>query len=289
MIESETITLELDVSLERYGTGIAGGPSPRAICATGSGSDALNKVLGPSFKLAYAGEDLVRLVDTSDADHIKERLKNYDAAIIGTAYQLERRAVTLNSYEKTPNDKTYEFYLDGRYGARENDVPSDDSDIHASIFKNTVRACREAGICHLVVFETPRTVQHMDFVKVLEEEGIPYTYIRTDSALKKDITYTFEKGISNKLGVVRLSPGSKLADTDTLETENRLPVSREDIAAFIVQSLMTLDWGQSRILEINSCVSNISSGYGEKESRGQRYDKEWCTNSKILADVLSAL
>jgi hypothetical protein len=52
---------------------------------------------------------------------------------------------------------------------------------------------------------------------------------------------------------------------------------------------MTLDWGQSRILEINSSVSNISSGYGEKEFRGQRYDKEWCPNSKIFADVLSAL
>jgi hypothetical protein len=283
------ITLELDVSLERYGTGIAGGPSPRAICATGSGSDALNKVLGPSFKLAYAGEDLVRLVDTSDADHIKERLKNYDAAIIGTTYQLERRAVTLNTYEKTPNDKTYEFYLDERYGAWDIDVPSDDSDIHASIFRNTVRACRKAGICHLVVFETPRTVQHMDFLKVLEEDGIPYTYIRTDSTLKKDITYTFEKGISNKLEVVCLSPGSKLASTDTLKTGHRLPVNCEDIAALIVQSLMTLDWGQSRILQINSSVSNISNGYGEKDFKGQRYDKEWCPNSNIYADVLSAL
>jgi hypothetical protein len=228
-------------------------------------------------------------VDISDVDHIKERLKNYDAAIIGTTYQLERRSVTLNTYEKTPNDKTYEFYLDERYGAWENDVPSDDSDIHASIFKNTVRACKEAGICHLVVVETPRTVHHVDFLKVLEEEGVPYTYIRTDSALKKDITYTFEKGISNKLGVVRLSLGTKLASVDTTKIENSLPVNREDIAALIVQSLITLDWTQSRILEINSSVYNVSSGYGAKESRGQRYDKEWCPNSKIFADVLSAL
>jgi hypothetical protein len=131
--------------------------------------------------------------------YIKDRLKGYDAAIIGTMYQLERRAVTLNTYEKTPNDKTYEFYLDQRYGAIENDVPNDDSEIHQMIFTNSVRAFKEAGICHIVAIETPKTVNRMDYLNVLDNEGVAYTYIRTDSPLKKDITFTFEKGISSKI------------------------------------------------------------------------------------------
>jgi hypothetical protein len=229
-------------------------------------------------------------VDTSDADHIKERLKGFDAAVIGTTYQLERRTVTLNTYEKSPNDKTFEFYLDERYGAWEEDVPDDNSDIHASIFCSTIRACKEAGIAHLVVVETPRTRHRMNFLSALEEEGVAYTYIRTDSPLKKDITYTFEKGISNKLEVVSISPESKFASVDALETAyGPPPLNREDIAALIVQSLMTLDWGQSRILKINSSVLNVSSGYGEKDSKGLRFDKEWCPNSNIYAEILSTL
>ena len=275
-----------------YGTGISPQSSPRLICATSGGAEALNRVLGPCFKLAFAGEDLVRLVDTSDAAHIKERLNGFDAAILGTTYQLEQRAVVLNTYEKTPNDKTFEFYLDEKYGAWENEVPSDDSDIHTTIFKNSVQACKEAGICHLIVMETPRTVRPSDFIDIREEEGLAYTYIRTAYPLKKDLTYTFEKGISsNKLGVVRLQNGSTLAPPlDAQKSENEPAVSREDFAALIVQCLMTLDWSESRILEVSpSPDSAISSGYGDKRNKRQKFDREWCPNSELFADILSAL
>ena len=247
----------------------------------------MNKVLGPAFKLAYASEDLIRLVDTTDMWYIKERLKGYDAAIIGTTYQLERRAVTLNTYEKTPNDKTYEFYLDQRYGALENDVPSDDSEIHKSIFTNSIRACKEAGVSHIVVIETPKTVNRMDYLNVLDNEGVAYTYIRTDSPLKKDITITFEKGISSKLGISMRS--KLLTSIATPNTEDKTAISREDIAALVVQSLMTLDWDKTRILEVHSSGMNASSGYGEKETRRQKYDKQWCPNSVLLADILSSV
>jgi hypothetical protein len=282
---SNALELVLSTPLEsRYGTGLT---SPRAICATGSGSDALNKVLGPAFKLAYASEDLIRLVDTTDMSYIKDRVKGYDAAIIGTAYQLERRAVTLNTYEKTPNDKTYEFYLDQRYGAIENDVPSDDSEIHQMIFTNSVRACKEAGISHIVAIETPKTVNRMDYLNVLDNEGVAYTYIRTNSPMKKDITFTFEKGISSKLGVSKRS--KLLASIATPNADDGTDINREDIAALVVQSLMSLDWAESRIFEVHNTGVNVSSGYGEKETRGQKYDKQWCPNSDLLADALSSV
>lgn len=272
-----------------YGTGIAGISSPRAICATASSSGTINKVLGTAFKLAFMGEDLIRLVDTSDVSHISERVKNFDAAVLGTTYQLEKRTVSLNTYEKTPNDKTFEFYLDERYGAWDNGVPDDDSDIHTSIFRNSVRACVEAGVSHLVVMETPRTVRPMDFLNILKEEDITYTYIRTGSPLKKDINYSFEKGITNKLGVVRHPAGSSLTSYETQNPENEPAIYREDLAALIVQSLMTLDWGESRVLEVSPTPgSTITSGYGAKRSK-LKFDKDWCPNSGILAEVLSAL
>lgn len=270
-----------------YGTGIAGISSPRAICATGPSSGQANKVLGTAFKLAFMGEDLIRLVDTSDVDHIKDRVKSFDAAVLGTTYQLERRTVTLNTYEKTPNSKTFEFYLDEKYGAWENDVPENDSDIHTSMFRNSVKACVEAGLSHLVVLETPRTVNPMEFLNILDSEDITYTYIRTGSPLTKDKSYSFEKGITNKLGVVRQPAGSSLTTFERLENEPA--IFREDLAALIVQSLMTLDWGESRVLEVSHTPgSSIYTEYGAKRSKA-KFDKEWCPNSGLLAEVLSAL
>lgn len=250
------------------------------------------QVLASAFKAAYAGEDLMRLVDTSDVSHIAQRLKNFDAAIIGTTYELERRAVTLNTYEASVNDRTYEMYLDEKYGAwKRDDDPRDDAEVHASIFRNSVRACREAGVSHVVAVETPRTARPADFVDVLEEEGVAYTYVRTRAPLTKDKYYTFEKGITNRLGVVAMPAGSRLEPFDAQASEGE-SVYREDLAALIVQSLMTLEWGESRILEVSHTPgSEISTGYGGKSKESQRlkFDKDWCPNSGLLAEVLSSL
>jgi len=272
-----------------YGTGISPMSSPRAICATNAGAEGLNKVLGPKFKLAYAGEDLIRLVDASDVNHIKERLKAFDACVLGTTYQLEQRSVTLNTYEQNPNAKTFEMYLDERYGAWTKNVPRNDADVHTSIFRNSVEACREAGLSHLVVVETALTACPMDFIDILEEEGVAYTYIRTVAPLTKDINFTFEKGITNQLRVVRLPAKSRLVSFDAESSEEPV-VYREDLAALIAQTLMTLDWGESRILEVSSSPgSKVKSEYGGNMPKGLSFAKEWCPNSELLAEVLTAL
>ncbi len=269
---------------ERYGTGIAGGSSPRAIGATRSTSEALNKELTTSFSLAYAGEDLVRLVDTSTVQHITERIKLFDAAVLGTVYQLERRTATLNTYEKTPNDKTYDFYLDERYGAREDDVPADDADIHVDMFRNMVKACKESGsIQHLVVLETPKTSRPMDFVNILEEEGIAYTYLRVKSAMKKDVYFTFDKGIKDSLDVVSVPVELPLEPIDASNAGNESVVYREDVAALIVQSLMSLDWSKSRVLEVSASSTPVEFVPPGKKAK---FDKEWCTNSKLIGEKL---
>lgn len=50
-----------------------------------------------------------------DVDAISQRLKGYDAAMIGTVYTLEQRPVSLNTYETNPNSKTLEMYMGDRY------------------------------------------------------------------------------------------------------------------------------------------------------------------------------
>ena len=266
-----------------YGTGISGLQAPRALAATSTSADALNKVLASSFKLAYAGEDLIRLIDTSDVDHIIERVRSYDAAVLGTTYQLEKRAVTLNTYEKTPNDKTYDFYLDEKYGAWENDVPSDDSEYHVQLFMNAVQACLESGtIRHLVVIETPRTYDPQVFVNILEEAGIPYTYIRVKGTLIKDISFSFDKGVKDSLAIAQYRAGT-IYPIDAEVYENERPIYREDIAALVVQSLMSLDWQESRILEVSSSPNSLKNFVTDSKSR---IDRDWCVGSQLLAQSL---
>lgn len=266
-----------------YGTGISGLSSPRALAATSTSAEALNKVLASSFKLAYAGEDLIRLIDTSDVDHIIERVRSYDAAVLGTAYQLEKRAVTLNSYEKTPNDKTYDFYLDEKYGAWENDVPSDDSEYHVQLFMNAVQACLESGtIRHLVVIETPRTYDPQVFVNILEEAGIPYTYIRVKGTLIKDISFSFDKGVKDSLAISQYR-AETIYPIDAEVYEKERPIYREDIAALVVQSLMSLDWQESRILEVSSSPNSLKNFVPDSKSR---IDRDWCVGSQLLAQSL---
>ncbi|KAL3765895.1 hypothetical protein ACHAWO_007582 [Cyclotella atomus] len=266
-----------------YGTGIAGGSSPRAIGATRTTSEALNKVLTPCFKLAYAGEDLVRLVDTTNKDYITDRLKSFDAAVLGTVYQLESRTVTGNTYEKTPNDKTFDFYLDERYGVNEAGVPADDSEYHLQMFETTVHACKDSGsIHHLVVLETPRTKRPVEFINILERENMPYTYIRAKH-FKKDKTYSFEKGVKDKLNIKLLHKGTTALSEDQPKEDDAL--YREDLAALIVQSLMSLNWKKSRILEVSAAESIVS----EAPSKKQKFDKEWCPNSQVYAEMLASL
>ncbi|KAK1747882.1 hypothetical protein QTG54_001845 [Skeletonema marinoi] len=268
-----------------YGTGISGQSSPRAIAATSSSAEALNKVLGSAFKLAYAGEDLVRLIDTSDVDHIIERVKSYDAAVLGTVYQLEKRTVTLNTYEKSPNDRTYDFYLDEKYGAWENDVPSDDSEYHAQIFTNALQALVESGsMKHVVVVETPRTCDPMVFINILEEAGIPYTYLRIKGKLIKDISFSFDKGVKDSLAVSKFQPGF-IYPIEAEVYENERPVYREDVAALVVQSLMSLDWSESRILEVASSPNPLNNFVPTKK---QRTDRDWCFNSALLENSLNS-
>jgi len=267
-----------------YGTGIAGVQSPRAIGSTGTTGIALNKELTSKFKLAFCSEDLIRLVDLLDVDYTRDRLLNFDAAVIGTTYQLEQRSVTLNTYEVTPNDKAFEIYLDEKYGAKSDNAPPDDDIFHEVVFQNSIRACTEAGLSHVVVIETPQTGQRRQlYLDILESQSdITYTYIRSMSPMGKDITYSFEKGVNSLVEIS--SPKSFSA-----KSADGAELKRETLAALAVQALQSCDWETSRILEVEALPGDPpSTEYGQKRSK-QNFSREWCPNSQIIAEKLELL
>ena len=277
-----------------YGTGLGGVSTPRSICATPIGSDALNRVLGRTFKLAFAGEDMIRLTNMQDTDAISQRLKGINAAVLGTVYQMEKKSIALGSYEKSPNDKTYEFYLDDKYAA-EWEIPADDMETHLTMFQNSVDACKAAGLEHIVVVETPSTKDMKPFAKILDDAGIPFTYIRVDGQLETTKMYSFEEGVQFDLDV----QGSNMADnyltrngyvsgdwSDNViqATGTNDIVAREDVAALAVQSLMSLEWTKSRCLSVASLSPFEELDWKQKSK--VKSDKDWCMKSEVLADAL---
>ena len=290
-----------------YGTGISGvSSSPRAICATSAGSDSLNKILGRSFKLAYAGENFMRLTNMQEVESIEARIKGYDAAVIGTIYQLENRPVTGGSYDNTPNDKTLEFYLDNR-NMVEATVADDDMDVHLTLFQNCIDACKAAGIEHVVVIETPATKDSKPFAKIIDKSGINFTYIHTSGELENTMMYTFEEGIQSDLNV----QGFTLADdhttkggyssgdwsdsfVDEIKGNEKQNVPREDLAAVVVQSLLTLDWNRSRCLDVSSggplnVEDDSSADTPYVPAKILKSDKDWCMKSELIAAKMSTI
>ena len=271
-----------------YGTGMGGVSSPRNVCATATNSMALNKILSRNFVLAYAGEDQMKLTNMVNVDMIASRLSGYGAAVIGTVYHLEQRPVTACTYETGPNSKTWEFYLEG---PRRPDETSqvDDQALHLQLFENTLRAAKQANLKHLFVVETPRTKQPQDFGALLNQYGVPFTYLRIDGELDNYPDHTHLKGVQGDLFI-----GGKIMDTSTNWmaeltpplTEGMSPLFREDLAACIVQSLQSLDWGVSR------CLRVASLGDWEGARKGKitgRQDGEWCGNSNVLAEKLAGV
>eukprot|EP00550_Attheya_septentrionalis_P002192 CAMPEP_0198293756 /NCGR_PEP_ID=MMETSP1449-20131203/18728_1 /TAXON_ID=420275 /ORGANISM="Attheya septentrionalis, Strain CCMP2084" /LENGTH=349 /DNA_ID=CAMNT_0043993467 /DNA_START=98 /DNA_END=1147 /DNA_ORIENTATION=+ len=274
-----------------HGTGIAGPTSlsPRCICATGAGSMSLNRILSKSFRLAYAGEDLVKLTNMQDVSAISKQLEWADAVILGTANQLQTAPVTGNTYETSPNQKTLELYLDtqsSRGTLDEDDTMTKDPIVQLQMFKNTIQACKEAAVGHVVVVQTPQTQDPQAFGKILDESGLKFTYIVSGSTMESVKDYTFYKGVQGNLNIEGLTIDkdgnsiSSLLNNDDTGTDRT--IAREDIAALSVQCLLSLDWDTSRYI-------NVENGGQLTADTPARVDKEWCVNSDQLAMKLTSI
>jgi hypothetical protein len=287
-----------------YGTGVGDGASgssiPRCITATATGSMALNRVLSKNFKLAYAGENMMALTDMTCVSRMTSALDSMDAVVLGTHYQLETRAVTGNTYETSPNDKTQELYLDECRAADDNVM---EEDYHIELFKRTIEACAAAGVKHVVVIETPQTQSDQDqYCQVLEESGVPFTYIQTKGSWTNAKDYTFEKGLGQRF-ILKSAPITSTGGNSPSALQGLLiqqevkedasaTVFREDIAALAVQCLISLDWTASRYIVAESISTTDAGNSNSVDNTGRRKlllkksDKIWCRNSESIAKLL---
>lgn len=280
-----------------YGTGIG---APRAIVATAVGAISLNKIISQSFKLAFAGEDLIRLTNMEEVNHIKERLKGFDAAILATTYTCESRPITLNSYNLTPNQKTLEIYMDDRYGV--DGSLQNDMNAHLARFQNTVQACKEAGLQHIVVVESPNTNNPRPFAEILDKIGIPFTYVHASGSIENTKFYTFEKGIQFDVGIEGFTLSHKYLDRagymngdwsdrfiSDSKSNKKQSIAREDLAAVVVQGLMSLDWSRSRCLDVWSDGKRVTQTQDDGTyvpRKMLKSDRYWCVNSDIIENRL---
>jgi len=169
-----------------YGTGLAGGGSSvRTIGATAETSLRLNRCLSKQFVLAFADESYVKLTNVlSSSEAIQERLQGWNALVLGNALTVQRRPVTLNTYEQTPNDQTYEIYWDAPRGQQQAAAVATSEDdslsttsamkqqqqqqqqqkdvedaVVETILKNVLQAAQQAGIQHIVAVNHRRQPQ----------------------------------------------------------------------------------------------------------------------------------
>ncbi|KAG7339236.1 hypothetical protein IV203_002118 [Nitzschia inconspicua] len=262
-----------------YGTGISGvGGSPRAVVATSAGSVSLNGILSKNFILAQADESFVKLTNMTIVDAIQSRLNGFDAAILGTRFTLEPRPVTLGSYEKSPNDKTMEFYMERPRIATVKGI--DDPNYSLQLFNNILQACKSEGLRHLVVIETDSefdtdTVAGDKYLALLEEVGVPYTYIRPVGSFENLKEYTYAKGVQSTL---------KITQPTSLEEfqSGSGTLYREDFAAVCVQALLSLDWSDNRVLQVEPVGS-----LGQEIAGRAIPQREWCMNSDSLQELLA--
>lgn len=264
-----------------YGTGIAGvGGGPRAVVATSSGSVSLNSVLSNHFILAQADESFVKLTDMTSLEAVQSRLKDFDAAIVPTRFSLEPRPVTLGSYEKTPNDKTMEFFME-----RPRMVTAkvmDDPTYSQQLFNTILQASKTEGLRHLVVLETDSEfdtdrVAGDKYLQLLEEAGVPYTYIRPLGSFENSKGYTYAKGIQSSLKITRANSLEEFKSASGT-------IFREDVAAVCVQALLSLDWSDNRVLQ----VEKIGTLDKEVDSKAIP-QREWCMNSDTVQSLLTSI
>ena len=264
-----------------YGTGIGG---VRCIGSTADTSQRLNRILSKHFCLAVADESVVKLTDlvSSPADAVADRLAGWDALVFGADLNLQMKPVTPNTYEKGPNDKTWEVYWGNpKGGFSQSDVGDDEADrARMTVLGNLLQGARRAGVQRLIAVEQTSSAIRLE--PLLRESGIPYLLVR-HGELSETKDYTYRNGVQGEL-LVRKLRADDSAGGDGAAAELS-PAACEDVAALCVQSLLSVDWSDDACIEVTGTSNGIRDYQGG--STNKRPDQEWCVNSDILQNCLA--
>jgi hypothetical protein len=251
--------------------------SVRAIGGTADTSIRLNRVLSKHFGLAAADESYVKLTDLMDGEAIQRRLEGWDALILGNDVSYQYRPVTGGTFEKSPNDKTFEVYWDAPKGF---EVPNraNVDPIQEQLVLNVIEAAQRAGIQHIVAVENRACGFKLEPRLESLSSRMPYTIIRHEGLLTTTENYTYHKGVQGRLRVSRQTGGD---DNLSSTWEGTSLLTYEDVAALCVQTLHSLKWTESRCVDVrcNEMLTSVATS-------GMRPDQEWVVNSYLLEDAL---
>lgn len=258
-----------------YGTGIGG---CRSIGGTDDTSMKLNRILSKNFCLAVADESYIKLTNLESVEAIQQRLEGWDALILGSTLSIERRPVTPNTYETTPNDKTWEVYWEA---PRRTDALDGANPVTQTILKSVLKAAKASKLQHVVmVVDAGAKQDSTGTLQILEEADIPYTRI-LHGKLDDTKDYTYRKGVQGDMVCQTITALDD--DSDQIPTDK--PVAREDLAALCVQALLSLEWSTSRSFRVGCRGDNSNS----LPPSSKRPDQEWCVRSSLLERSLQGL
>jgi hypothetical protein len=261
-----------------FGTGV--GREVRCLGACSETAVRLNRVLSKHYCLAVADESFIKLTNLASVDAIVQRLEGYDALILGTNLGVSKKPVTGNTFEQSPNDKTWEIYWDPPSTLVTGNV-EEEQQIKQDMLSNVLLAANQAGIRHIVVVDDDDGENSRDsklFMSQLQQSNVPYTYIRPAGKLVAVSDYTYRKGVQGALSVT-------LADDDHVVVSAGGRVNKEDLAALAVQTLLSLDWAKSRCLQVVGHGPWLDDGLVNPK----RPDQEWCVNSYRLHATLAGV
>ena len=254
-----------------YPTGIS--RSCRVIGASAETSIRLNRVLGGKFTLAVADESFIKLTDLTRSTAIQERLDTVDALIIGDAFSLQQRSVTPNTYEKTPNDKAWEFYLDDFTG----DISENEMKLGRDIIANALQAASNT-VQHVFAIKTNAKSDEF-FVKELENCGIPFTCLCVPTLERRPASFTYREGVRNNFRVESYPDWESTKNAIQIQSVDSRAFT-EDVTALLIQAIQSLDWRETRFLKIDALDSEVSF---QSKSRP---DQQFIVNSQVLEKAL---
>ena len=142
-----------------------------------------------------------------------------------------------------------------------------------TIINNLIMGAKQAGVQHLVVVDD---VKADDSLQMVHDSGIPYTCIRPTGEITKRKDYSYCLGVQQSAEI----------ESGLAEVEAFTPVYHEDLAAVAVESLLSLDWTKSRCLQVTG--TGAPTGSDMAGSPNKRPDQEWCVNSFLVEQALSA-
>ena len=249
---------------------------PRGIVVSPQCAKSLNRNIGNAFVLAHASEYMMAMTNYDDEESLSRAMSGSSCAILPTRFA---------------DSGSGAYAMEGLSDLGPN-ANADHSGRLASLLRI---ACATDSMKHLVVVETPGTPK-TDRTAALEacrtalasssrgvdapQLGVTFV-VSSGAEPPADPHWTFKRGVPTTPGgcAVRVHDGLEASDL-----EGPLgPVTQEDLAAVIVQSIQTLPWDESRCL----IVEPGTAGTSVQEPADDDPARVWVVGSSRIEGLVS--